>query len=87
MEITINENLVPVLEKQAVGNNKTKEEMAEHIIEKYLIREYKEEIKNKIDGETIENIKQIDVVINSKIVELHPVAVVEDPLMEMPPEK
>lgn len=63
---------MPILEKQAQGNNKTKEEMAAHYLEKILAREYKEEVKRKIEVEPIENVKIYDTAIEAERVKIYP---------------
>jgi hypothetical protein len=70
MEITINPDLVSILEQRAEDNHKTPEEMAAHYLEKTLIREYKESVKAKIEAESIEIVKEYNVAVSAIKAEL-----------------
>lgn len=79
MEVKINESLLPILERIATGNNKTPAEMVEHFLEKILTREYKEQVKEKIEVANIEDVIEYETLIEAKRLELHPVKI-KDPL-------
>lgn len=84
LNININENLIPTLERLATGRNITPQEHLEDYINSYLLSQYKQHIIAKISDETINILVQLDDAIVAKKVEIkdayelaNPVVVVE----------
>lgn len=66
MNITINTNLIPTLERLATGRNITPQEHLEDYINSYLLSQYKQHIIAKISDEKVDNLTQLDEVIVAK---------------------
>ena len=81
MEITINPDLVPILEQTAADNHMTVENYAVHILESYLKSQYREDLINKIKMSPIEEVKAYTEVVAVKSAEIEaakPKAIIDE---------
>jgi hypothetical protein len=59
MEISINEILLPTLERISSENGLSKERYASNIVESFLENQYRGEVMDELKRESIEDIKDI----------------------------
>lgn len=69
MNITINDKLIPTLERLAANRLKTPEQYINDYVENHLTSQYKQELYQEIDKQKIDDIPAIEIGIRTKVVE------------------